>query len=187
MSLQKCLSFFFLNAFFLFCFLAGLSQTNPSSKEHKWIVIQMNRLFNEGKVDSAMMYYSDSLTKAGNINGQSAFLAMQEDIATTFPDIQTKILDIWEDADWVITRCQFTGTHKGTAKLPHHGGLFVGLPPTGKKFSVQHIRMYKLIAGKIVARQAIRDDLAMYQQLGILPAPAPFKPNRVTDNKATDR
>jgi len=143
---------------------------------NKEIVSRMNDLFNRNKPDSAMLFYNDTLQHAGNINGKSFLLAMHDDILATFPDVQTKILDMWEEGGWVIARCQFTGTHLGTASLPHHGGLLTGLAPTKKSFSVQHIRMYKLEKGKITARQAIRDDLAMYQQLGIVPTPPAFRP-----------
>ena len=147
---------------------------NGSSR--KDVVIKMNQLFNENKPELAMTYYADSLQKAG-INGKSFILVMNDDILNTFPDVQTKILEIWEDGDWVIARCQFSGTHKGIAKMPHHGGLLVGKPPTNKSFSVQHIRMYKVVDGKITARQAVRDDLLMYQQLGIIESGPKFQPN----------
>ncbi len=128
----------------------------------------MNGLFNEGKSAEATAYYSDSLARGGNINGKPAFLAFQEDISRTFPDVRTTILELWADQDWVIAKCSFSGTHIGTATLPHHGQVLVGLAPTGKRFSVTHIRMYKIRDGKIVARQAVRDDLGMLQQLGII-------------------
>ena len=152
------------------------AQPGTTGKTNKAIVIDMNRLFNEGKTDSAMLYFSDSLTGAGRPGVRSPFRLMQEDIDKSFPGVQTKIQDIWEEGDWVIARCRFTGSHEGVARLPHHGGLFVNVTPTHKSFSVQHIRMYKVVNGKIVARQAVRDDLGMYQQLGLLPAPAPFTP-----------
>lgn len=135
---------------------------------NKDVVIKMNALFNEGKAAEATAYYSDSLARGGNINGKPAFVAFQEDILKTFPDVKTTILDIWADGDWVIAKCNFSGTHLGTASLPHHGKGLIGIKPSGKKFSVTHIRMYKLKDGKIVARQAVRDDLGMLQQLGII-------------------
>ncbi len=157
-------------------FAGGLcAQNGATSKSNKAIVIDMNRLFNENKPDSAMLYFSDSLTRGGS-GTKSAFRMMQEDIDNTFPGIQTTIQDIWDDGDWVIARCIFSGKHEGTARMPLHGGLLVNVAPTHKTFSVQHIRMYKIVHGKIVARQAVRDDLGMYQQLGLLPLPAPFVP-----------
>ena len=189
MSLCKYVPATTLIVILTFSVLASFSQATSISNDNKKIVIGMNRLFNEGKADSAMSFFSDSLKKAGNLNGKSAFQAMQDDIQVTFPDVQTRILEIWEEGDCVIVRCLFSGTHKGTARLPHHGGLLIGVPATNKSFSVQHIRIYKLANGKIVARQAIRDDLAMYQQLGLLPSPPPFKPpgNANADPKTGSR
>lgn len=160
---------------FLLMSMAVHAQKQQEEK-NKQVVLTMNALFNSGKVGEAMQYYSHSLVKTGNLNGRSFFVAMQEDIQTTFPDVQTTITDIWADGDWVITFCQFSGTHKGVARLPHHGGLLIGKEPANKHFSVQHIRMYKLQNGKIVERRAVRDDIGMYQQLGILPAAPAFNP-----------
>jgi predicted ester cyclase len=152
-------------------FLQPLQAQQPA--QNKQLVITMNNLFNEGKATEAMSYFSDSLRKLGNINGKSALQAMHDDIQQTFPDVQTTIQDIWADGDWVIARCSFSGTHKGIARLPHHGGLLIGKEPTGKHFNVQHIRMYKIVNGKIVDRKAVRDDMLMYQQLGLIATPTP--------------
>lgn len=155
--------------------LSGFSQKEKEEK-NKQVIMTMNSLFNNNKTSEAMQFYSDSLVKTGTLNGQSFFVAMQEDIQTTFPDVQTTIINIWADGDWVITLCQFSGTHKGIARLPHHAGLLVAKEPTNKQFSVQHIRMYRLQNGKIVERRAVRDDMGMYQQLGLVPAAPAYKP-----------
>lgn len=163
----------------LFTFLlmnVAVHAQKQQEEKNKQVIVTMNALFNSNKVSEAMQYYSDSLVKTGNLNGRSFFVAMQEDIQTTFPDVQTTITDIWADRDWVITFCQFSGTHKGVARLPHHGGLLIGKEPANKRFLVQHIRMYRLQNGKIVERRAVRDDIGMYQQLGLLPAAPAFKP-----------
>src|SRR4051812_3987677 len=110
------------------------SVSGPAAKmeKNKKVVVAMNELFNAGKAGEAMKYYSDSLTKKGNIGGVSFFVAMQQDIETTFPGVKTKIVDLWADGDWVIANCLFQGTHKGIAKLPHHGGLLVDKEPSNK-------------------------------------------------------
>ena len=149
----------------------GKTSAASQAEQNKQTVIAMNSLFNEGRAREAMAYFSDSLQKLGNINGKSALQAMHDDIQETFPDVQTTIQDIWADGDWVIARCSFSGTHKGIAHLPHHGGLLIGKVPTGKHFNVQHIRMYKVVQGRIVDRKAVRDDMAMYQQLGLIETP----------------
>lgn len=165
---------------FVLALLSGATTfSQPDSTlvaKNKNIVIAMNELFNQFKPDAAEAYFSDSLVKFGTVNGKSFFRAMQEDIQQTFPDVQTKIRTIWADGDWIIADCIFSGTHKGIAMLPHHGGLLIGKTPSGKSFSVQHIRMYRIVDGKIRERKAVRDDVGMYQQLGLLPPSPNFRP-----------
>ena len=160
----------------LCCYPQNKASFTQQLENNKQLVITMNELFNTNKPAEAAAYFSDSLVKMGNIGGKSFFMAMHDDILQTFPDVQTKIITLWTDEDWVIADCLFSGTHKGVASLPHHGGLLVGKQPTNKHFKVQHIRMYRIKKGKIVERKAVRDDIGMYQQLGILPMAASFKP-----------
>lgn len=152
--------------------VAQPNDTLSRQESNKQLIIKVNDLFNAFKTEDAMKYFSDSLVKMGNLNGKSFFLAMNDDILQTFPDLQTKIVKLWADGDWVIADCLFSGTHKGTSALPHHGGLLKGQAPTNKSFKAQHIRMYRIRDGKIIERKAVRDDISMYQQLGLLP-PAP--------------
>lgn len=154
---------------------AQTDEADNQQQTNKQLIIKVNELFNQNKPDEAMKYFSDSLVKMGNIRGKSFFRAINDDILQTFPDVQTNIVALWADADWVIADCIFAGTHNGVASLPHHGGLLTGKAATNKKFKVQHLRMYKIRNGKIVERKAIRDDIGMYQQLGLLPAASPFK------------
>ena len=43
----------------------------------------------------------------------------------------------------------------------------VGVPPTGKKFTVQHIHWFKLKEGLIAGHRPTRDDLSMMVPLGL--------------------
>lgn len=148
---------------------------NTDAEQNKKLVTVMNDLFNKNQQEAAIKYFSDSLVNLGNISGKSFFRAINDDIRLTFPDVQTNITRLWAEGDWVIADCIFSGTHKGIATLPHHGGMLVGKPATGKSFKVQHIRMYKIRNGKITERKAVRDDIGMYQQLGLLPAAPVFR------------
>ena len=71
----------------------------------------------------------------------------------------------------VVVRCKVSGIHLGTGRLAVNGGLLVGVPPTGRRFEVQHIHWYKVRDGKIVDHRANRDDIGLMQQLGLLPSP----------------
>jgi predicted ester cyclase len=170
---------YILSCIILLTSLYGVAQTKHTlieQEQNKQLIIKVNNLFNEFKSEEAIKYFSDSLVKKGNIGGKSFFLAINDDILQTFPDVQTKIIKLWIDEDWVIADCLFSGTHKGISTLPHHGGLLIGKSPTNKSFQVQHIRMYKIRDGKIIERKAVRDDISMYQQLDLLPSVPVFKP-----------
>jgi predicted ester cyclase len=49
-----------------------------------------------------------------------------------------------------------------------HDGEFRGSPPTGRRFSVDHVHWHRLADRKLVERWAVRDDLGAAQQLGLL-------------------
>lgn len=75
-----------------------------------------------------------------------------------FPDYQLKLLDILGDGDKVVSRVQFTGTHKGP---------MMGLPATGKKVTLEFWHIERIADGKIMERWNVMDNLAMMQQLGL--------------------
>ncbi|MDX6381873.1 MAG: hypothetical protein QOI57_2897 [Rubrobacteraceae bacterium] len=64
------------------------------------------------------------------------------------------------------------GGHGGVSRhvQRHARGRVVG-PPTGKRFSVEHVHWHRLADGKLVERWGVRDDLGMMQQLGVISAP----------------
>ena len=55
----------------------------------------------------------------------------------------------------------------------HEGGLPPGLPATHKPFAVKHVHLIRFAEdGRAIEHSAVRDDLGMVMQLGLLP-PAP--------------
>lgn len=61
--------------------------------------------------------------------------------------------------------------------MPQHmdghirGTAFRGVTtPQGKRFSVEHIHIYRLAEGKIAEHWVVRDDLGMMQQVGAISA-----------------
>jgi predicted ester cyclase len=63
----------------------------------------------------------------------------------------------------VVGRLILSGTHQGE---------FMGVPPTGRSFSVQHMNMYRVADGKVAEHWACRDDLGQFAQLGLTPPSA---------------
>jgi steroid delta-isomerase-like uncharacterized protein len=85
-------------------------------------------------------------------------------LAGAFPDQRWKIADLIAEGDQVAMRSTWTGTHEGS---------FMGIPPTGRHASVQHMYLFRLADRKVVEYAAVRDDLSMMRQLDLIPAPDP--------------
>ena len=79
---------------------------------------------------------------------------------TAFPDFHITIEELIAEGDKVIVRYTDRGTHKGD---------FMGIPPTGKRFTATGIGINRISGGKIVEGWANWDMLGLMQQLGILP------------------
>jgi predicted ester cyclase len=75
-----------------------------------------------------------------------------------FPDFHQAIEQTIASGDWVVSRWQATGTHKGE---------FNGIPPTNRKISVRGCTVSEIRNGCIVKTFISYDQLAILQQLGI--------------------
>lgn len=78
-----------------------------------------------------------------------------------FPDARFAIQDIIAEGDRVAVRVIFSGTHEGE---------FMGVPPSGRRVSVEHVHWFRVADGKVAEHWAVRDDLGMMQQLGVVPS-----------------
>jgi len=102
--------------------------------------------------------------------GRKEIIALFDDIYTTFPDYRFELVDMIAEGDIVSIRVKASGTHLGVMKKTIRE--LRGVLPTQKRFEVDHIHWYKLKDGKIVDHWAIRDDLKMMEQLGLIPIAA---------------
>ena len=76
-----------------------------------------------------------------------------------FPDYHETIEEIIAEGDKVWTRETVTGTNTGE---------YLGLAPTGKKFTTTAINIWRLVDGKVVEKVGVLDQLDIYKQLGIM-------------------
>ena len=129
---------------------------------------------NSGDWKTALGLYTTDTRNFGRKVGKAVMAQIFSDIYATFPDFQQKIVDIVAVGDSVIVREKMSGTHNGVGRIPVNGGLLVGVPPTHKHYVIDAIHWYTLKGGKIVDHYAVRDDLAMMQQLGLSAEPKPF-------------
>jgi steroid delta-isomerase-like uncharacterized protein len=92
-------------------------------------------------------------------HGIEGFRHVNRWVRAAFSDVHYAIDDMIAEGDMVACRIAATGTHDGELR---------GSPPTGKRFSVDHVHWHRLADGKLVERWAVRDDLGAAHQLGLL-------------------
>ncbi len=81
-------------------------------------------------------------------------------LSTAFPDLHFTIEDLVAEGDMVVGRVVMSGTHQG---------VFQGMPPTGRSFRQESMHIVHFRDGKAIEHRAVRDDLGMMQQLGVIP------------------
>lgn len=84
-------------------------------------------------------------------------------IRSAFSDIRHPIEDVVGEGDRVAVRLRLEGTHTGD---------FMGVPATGKQFSVEGTAFLHIVEGKVAQLWGSLDQLGLMQQIGGLPAPA---------------
>lgn len=129
-------------------------------------------LMTQSTVDKYMECWADTVSN----NGQAAVTRTRlretvVDIVTTFPDFRFEILKVVAQGDTVVAQVKQQGTHRGVAKGVFNGGGLRGVAPTGKRMDILAVHWFTIKDGKIVAQQAVREDLRMMRQLGLLPEP----------------
>jgi len=77
-----------------------------------------------------------------------------------FPDLHMEIEDMVAEGDSVSVRLTMTGTHQGP---------FMGIPPTGRHFQVEQMRIMGFRDGQMTDSWAVIDWLGWRQQLGAMP------------------
>lgn len=70
--------------------------------------------------------------------------------------------DIIEEGDKVVVRWTGSGKHEGD---------FMGIPPTGKSFTISGIDIHRLQDGRMAEHWHVVDQLSLLQQLGLIPQP----------------
>jgi steroid delta-isomerase-like uncharacterized protein len=108
-------------------------------------------------IDPQAVDHSAPAGAPGGIEGARQFAGM---FLTAFPDVRFTVKDLIAEGDQVVAPLTQSGTHLG---------IFLGIPPTGKRVQLTGIEIFRLAGGKIVEHWNSYDDLGLFQQLGVLP------------------
>jgi steroid delta-isomerase-like uncharacterized protein len=138
-----------------------------AAEENKEIVRRFWEVWEEGNlglVDEVVGsdYVNHSPGMPNQPEGPEGIKAVVTMFRAGMPDLRVVIEDIIAEGDKVVMRYRIEGTHEGE--------LF-GVPPTGRRVSIESITVERVSGGKIREHWRVTDALDMMQQLGAIPAP----------------
>ena len=135
------------------------------SEQNKELVRRAARaMFDEGDLAAADELFHPKYVNHEAADGRPAGPDGARETASwlraTFGNPSYEEHDTIAEEDRVVMRVMFKGTHTGE---------LMGMPATGKSFSVQHIHMYRIEDDKIAEHWACRDDVGLMRQIGVIP------------------
>lgn len=136
----------------------------------------VRRLYEEGinrhdAVAAAALYASDAKNH-GHTVGRAGMQKVFEMLFATFADFHYRIDEATAEDDRVVCKVTMTGSHRGQPTVPQaFGGMLNGVPASGREVTVLQFHSFRIRGGEIAEHAAVRDDLGMLKQLGLLAAP----------------
>lgn len=126
----------------------------------------VEEVLNEGNVEASGKYFLDDMVEQVPLPGQGPGIDGLKNalrgFSSAFPDMRWTVEEQIAEGDKVVTRFEWTGTHRGT---------FLSVPATGRPVKVWGIVIDRLQNGKIKDTRIIMDTMGMMMQMGVIPAP----------------
>lgn len=140
-----------------------------SAEENKRLVRDLYEGINRHDPAAAAAFYAIDAKNHGHTVGRDGMQKMFESLLSAFPDLTYRIEEATAEGDRVVCKVTMNGTHHGRPTMPAaFGGMLAAVPPTQKKVEVLHFHGFRLSGGQIVEHTAVRDDLGMLKQLGLV-------------------
>lgn len=145
----------------------------PSPADNKRLI---QRLMDEGHnrqdADAAAAFYTDDASNHLRTVGRAGMKAVFETLYAVFPDFRYTIEEMIAEGDRVVCKVTMTGTHRGQPVLREaFSGMLNGVTPTGKSVKVLQFHSFHVREGLIAEHAAVRDDMGMVLQLGLVQWP----------------
>ena len=135
-----------------------------SPQENKAIVQEFYDQWNSGAIDFERLVHPDITNHQPDKNpetGLDKFRQAIEGVTRAVPDSTWTTLRLIAEGDFVVCHNTWSGTYGGT--------VFRGVPsPQGKRFSVEHVHIYRLTDSRIAEHWVVRDDFGMMLQTGAI-------------------
>lgn len=126
----------------------------------------IEEVLNRGDVDAAGKFFRDDMVEQVPFPGQGPGVEGLKDalrgLRAAFPDMHWTIQEQIAEGEKVVSRFEWTGTHRGT---------FLGVPATDRSVTVWGMVIDRLEGGKIKDTRIIMDTLGLMMQLGVVQPP----------------
>jgi predicted ester cyclase len=134
------------------------------------------RLYAEGinrqDAAAAAAFYAADAKNHGRTVGRAGMQEVFGALFAAFPDLNYRIIESTAEDDRVVCKVIMTATHRGQPTVPHvFAGMLARAAPTGKQVEVLHFHSFRIADGEIAEHAAVRDDLEMMFQLGLVRRP----------------
>ena len=137
----------------------------PGMQDNSTIIRHfIEETINQGQIDSAAQFVWEDVVEQVPFPGQGPGLEGLKDVLrgmrAGFPDLHFSVEEQIAEGDKVLTRFEWTGTHRGE---------FLGVPATGRSVKVWGMVIDRLEGGRIKDTRIIMDSLGLMMQLGVFP------------------
>jgi steroid delta-isomerase-like uncharacterized protein len=126
----------------------------------------IEEVLNQGHIDATGKFFWEDMVEQAPFPGQGPGLeglkGVLRGMRAAFPDMHWRIDEQLTDADRVLTRFEWTGTH---------GGEFLGVPATGRPIRVWGMVLDRFQEGRIKESRILMDTLGLMMQLGAAASP----------------
>jgi steroid delta-isomerase-like uncharacterized protein len=137
--------------------------------DHTISIRRLYDLINAGDIDGFGRQLADDFVEHSEVPGlpptKAGVIQNFQMLISAFPDFRMDVQDVIASGDKAVARVRMAGTHQGE---------FMGLPATGKSAAVDLIDITRF-GDDGLAREhwGVADQLALMQQLGVIPAAPP--------------
>ena len=124
-------------------------------------------LFNQGKLSIADDLFAEDfidreVPPGWPDRGPESVRYLVTMFRNAFPDLTFRVEELIAEGDTAAARVVWTGTHRGN---------WAGVAPTGRAVQQMQMHFMHFRDGKMIEHMAVRDDLGLMQQFGVIPAP----------------
>lgn len=146
-----------------------MTSTEPGTRDEEALAAAVER-WNARDLPGYLQVYADDIRLHGLAPeplDKAGARAFYEGLFAAFPENHLTLHETFGAGDRLTSRFTLSGRHDGD---------FMGIPPTGRPFTLPGITILHFRDGAIVERWVCSDMLGLLVQLGAMPAPSSTTP-----------